>query len=79
MANMWKTIINAFDWLWVLPLFIWWDQWILDESWVEFMQQYRHLDHQLMSFDFNKAVKTLQFYKMIWLSDNQNDVGIYYH
>jgi len=78
MTNPWEKIINKFDRLWKPPLFVWWDQWITDEAWVDYILQYGNLSH-CTNREFNQAFQNSEVYKIILSSEAKNDVGIYFH
>jgi len=78
MTNPLENIINEFDRLRKPPLFVWWDQWIADEAWVDYILQYGNLSH-CTNRDFNRAFRNSEVYKIILSSDAKNDVGIYFH
>jgi len=74
-----QNIVKEFDWLRQPPLFIWWDRWIPDESWVDHIVQYGNIG-TITKLEFNRSFQNSEFYKMIFSAgEAKNDVGIYYH
>jgi len=59
---------------------VWWDRWIPDDAWVDYLHQYGNLGCLITNSEFNRAFQHSGFYKMIWsASEVRNDVGIYLH
>ena len=79
MTNPLQKIVNEFDRLRQSPLFIWWDRWIPDESWVEYIVQWGHLAIPITKRDFNRSFQHSDLYKMILTSNKKNDFVVYYH
>jgi len=80
MTNPLQKIVNEFDWLRQSPSFIWWDQWIPDESWAAYLSNKEGgLSYAIMHDEFNYAIKQTQPYQTILFDEKQNDIGIYYH
>jgi len=80
MTNPLQDIVFEFDRLWQLPLFVWWDRWIPDDAWVDYLHQYSNLGCRITKSEFNRAFQHSAFYKMIWsVGEERNDVGVYLH
>jgi len=79
MTNPLQKNINKFDWLWQPPFFIWWDQLIPDEAWVEHIVQCGHLGIPVTNSDFNKSFWHSEIYKNIVSFEEKIEFGIHYH
>jgi len=79
MTNPLQKFVNEFDRLCQSPSFIWWDRWIPDESWANYLMQYGNLNSSITNLDFNKTLQNSEIYRMILSFEAKNDFGIYYH
>jgi len=79
MTNPLQKIVNEFDRLRQSPSFIWWDRWIPDESWVEYIVQWGRIGIPITKRDFNRSFQHSDLYIMILTFDKKNDFGVYYH
>jgi len=81
MTHPLQEIVAEFDWLRQPPLFVWWDLWIPDDAWVDYLHQYSKLSRPITKLEFNRAFQNSPFYKMILSAGDgvKNDVGVYLH
>ena len=80
MTNPLQKCVNEFDQLHQSLSFIWWDWWIPDESWANYLtMQCSNLNSSITNLDFNKTLQNSEIYRMILSFEAKNDFGIYYH
>jgi len=66
MSNSLENVVNTFDQLCVLPLFIWWDWWIPDEAWAAYLSNKEGgFSCPITHGEFNYALKQTQPYQTI--------------